>query len=271
MGHPQIDTRRPHGLHAGAGRDRHRIFDRGWRLSATVRSLHRVGPSARGLLRQRADCRQLHGRLPRYLAVNRVERRVKPILEVAARLGLRDEDLILFGNDVAKVELGALRRPRARTDAPHLVLVSAITPTPAGRGQDHDQYRPRRRALPSRTFGLPGIARALARPLPRHEGRCDRRRRRAPGAGDPDQPSFHGRLSRHHECTQPSRRARGQPSSLRRCAAPRSASDPLATGSGHERSRTSKRHGRAGRRRRAARDRLRHHRGLRGDGDALSR
>jgi formate--tetrahydrofolate ligase len=52
-------------------------------------------------------------------------------LEAAAgRLGLRAEDLVAYGDDKAKVRRGADPRPGGR-----LVMVSAITPTPAGEGK----------------------------------------------------------------------------------------------------------------------------------------
>ncbi|KAB2960926.1 MAG: formate--tetrahydrofolate ligase, partial [Thermoanaerobaculia bacterium] len=58
---------------------------------------------------------------------------IRPILEVARDLGLRDSDLIPYGYDKAKVRLGA----RAASGRPtgRLVLVSAITPTKAGEGK----------------------------------------------------------------------------------------------------------------------------------------
>jgi formate--tetrahydrofolate ligase len=60
--------------------------------------------------------------------------RPRPIAEIAARLGLRAERLHPYGNDVAKIDLSALEDPpRARPG--RLVLVSAITPTPAGEGK----------------------------------------------------------------------------------------------------------------------------------------
>ena len=61
--------------------------------------------------------------------------RPRPIAEVAATLGLRPEDLSPYGYDIAKVALPVLERPRARNAAPRLILVSAITPTPAGEGK----------------------------------------------------------------------------------------------------------------------------------------
>ena len=54
---------------------------------------------------------------------------------MAAQLGLAAGDLQPYGRDVAKVDLAALERPRRRTAAPRLILVSAMTPTPAGEGK----------------------------------------------------------------------------------------------------------------------------------------
>ena len=59
----------------------------------------------------------------------------RPITEVAEDLGLSADDLHLYGRDKAKVELAVLERPRARPGEGRLVLVSAITPTPAGEGK----------------------------------------------------------------------------------------------------------------------------------------
>jgi len=59
----------------------------------------------------------------------------RPIGEIAARLGLAGADLHHYGRDVVKVDLSALARARARKAPPRLVLVSAITPTPAGEGK----------------------------------------------------------------------------------------------------------------------------------------
>jgi formate--tetrahydrofolate ligase len=57
---------------------------------------------------------------------------LRPILEVAERLGLRKEQVIPWGRHRAKVELAALEGRPARG---RLVLVSAITPTPPGEGK----------------------------------------------------------------------------------------------------------------------------------------
>ncbi len=59
---------------------------------------------------------------------------MKPIQQVAEALGLTVEDLILFGHYKAKIPLEVLQRPQER-DPGRLVLVTAITPTPAGEGK----------------------------------------------------------------------------------------------------------------------------------------
>jgi formate--tetrahydrofolate ligase len=60
--------------------------------------------------------------------------KLKPIGEIAARLGIPDEALIPHGKHIAKVDHAFIRsvqdRPRGK-----LVLVTAITPTPAGEGK----------------------------------------------------------------------------------------------------------------------------------------
>ena len=57
---------------------------------------------------------------------------LRPIREIASSLGIADEHLVPYGYDRAKVRLEALDsgRPKGK-----LVLVTAITPTPAGEGK----------------------------------------------------------------------------------------------------------------------------------------
>ena len=57
----------------------------------------------------------------------------RPIAEIAERLGIAPEHRIPYGNDKAKIELAALDNSPRRPG--RLVLVSAITPTPAGEGK----------------------------------------------------------------------------------------------------------------------------------------
>ena len=58
--------------------------------------------------------------------------KLRPIRDVASELGLSDDELELYGKYKAKVSLRALRQ---RTPKGRLVLVTGITPTPAGEGK----------------------------------------------------------------------------------------------------------------------------------------
>src|SRR2546428_3150054 len=60
--------------------------------------------------------------------------RMRPIVDVAADLGLGADDLLLRGEHVAKVRLGAVERaPKGRQGK--LVLVTGTTPTRPGEGK----------------------------------------------------------------------------------------------------------------------------------------
>jgi formate--tetrahydrofolate ligase len=60
--------------------------------------------------------------------------RLRPIEEIARAAGIHPDDFIPYGRDKAKVSINAIARAEGRREAP-LVLVSAITPTPAGEGK----------------------------------------------------------------------------------------------------------------------------------------
>lgn len=64
----------------------------------------------------------------------KAEPALKPILDIAASIGLAEEDLECYGRFKAKVRLEAIHRFQRRPDA-SLILVSAMTPTPAGEGK----------------------------------------------------------------------------------------------------------------------------------------
>ena len=57
-----------------------------------------------------------------------------PIEEIAAKLGITDDDLEHYGKDKAKISLDLYRRLEDKPTG-KLVLVTAITPTPAGEGK----------------------------------------------------------------------------------------------------------------------------------------
>ncbi|MFW5649704.1 MAG: formate--tetrahydrofolate ligase [Candidatus Alkaliphilus sp. MAG34] len=62
------------------------------------------------------------------------EAKLLPIIEVAKKLGIGEDKLELFGNYKAKVSLDVLESLKDKPDG-KLVLVTAITPTPAGEGK----------------------------------------------------------------------------------------------------------------------------------------
>jgi formate--tetrahydrofolate ligase len=59
----------------------------------------------------------------------------RPILEVAHELGLRDDEIELYGPTKAKVGLDAIRRLETLNPRGRYVVVTAITPTPLGEGK----------------------------------------------------------------------------------------------------------------------------------------
>jgi formate--tetrahydrofolate ligase len=61
--------------------------------------------------------------------------RLRPILQVARDLGLRDDEVELYGPWKAKVRLEAIERLEAERPRGRYVLVTAITPTPLGEGK----------------------------------------------------------------------------------------------------------------------------------------
>ena len=57
-----------------------------------------------------------------------------PITEVAAKLGIDEEDIELYGRYKAKLSMDLIKRVQDKPDG-KLILVTAITPTPAGEGK----------------------------------------------------------------------------------------------------------------------------------------
>jgi formate--tetrahydrofolate ligase len=60
--------------------------------------------------------------------------RKKPIQEIGAKLGIPNEHLVPFGHDKAKISADFIKSCASRKDG-HLILVTAINPTPAGEGK----------------------------------------------------------------------------------------------------------------------------------------
>lgn len=59
--------------------------------------------------------------------------KLQPIRDIAAKVGIPDDDLILYGKYKAKLPLSLIDRERVKQSK--LILVSAISPTPAGEGK----------------------------------------------------------------------------------------------------------------------------------------
>ena len=160
--------------------------------------------------------------------------RLKPIAEIAAKIGAPESAWRPYGRSIAKLEYDFLRSLADRPDG-KLILVSAINPTPAGEGKT------------TTTIGLGDAlnrigrktdhlsARAFAWALLRHEGRRNGRRVRPSRADGRDQPSFHRRLSRNNLGAQSPRGNDRQSHVLGQCARLRSAPRRLAARHRHER------------------------------------
>ena len=58
----------------------------------------------------------------------------KPIQEIAAKIGISNEHLLPYGHDKAKVSEAFIKSLSNEKDG-HLILVTAINPTPAGEGK----------------------------------------------------------------------------------------------------------------------------------------
>ena len=59
---------------------------------------------------------------------------LKPIVEIAERIGLTFDDLELYGKYKAKIDYQTIEKVKQNKDG-RLILVTAINPTPAGEGK----------------------------------------------------------------------------------------------------------------------------------------
>ncbi|MEC9069936.1 MAG: formate--tetrahydrofolate ligase, partial [SAR324 cluster bacterium] len=80
---------------------------------------------------------------------------MKPIVEIAPQLGISDDDLEQFGKYKAKIENNVWESVKDRPDG-KLILVTAVTPTPAGEGKTCTSI-----GL-AQAFGQLGVKHALA-------------------------------------------------------------------------------------------------------------
>jgi len=66
--------------------------------------------------------------------IEHIDKNMKPIVEIASSIGLTEDDLECYGRYKAKIRLDSIRRFERRPNSA-LILVSAMTPTPAGEGK----------------------------------------------------------------------------------------------------------------------------------------
>ena len=197
---------------------------------------------------------------------------LEPIDEIGERLGLEPEEIEPYGRYKSKISLAALER-LAGPSRRQARLRHRDDADQGRRGQDddlgradrgHGLHRPQPGPLPARAVGGPGV---------RDEGR-GRRRRVRPGRPDGGpEPSLHRRHPRDRRRQQPARRDPRRLDPARQPAPHRRAAGDLEASRRHERPGAAA--GDAGARRRRqrlpARDRLRHHRRVGGDGDPRGR
>src|ERR1700682_1136777 len=126
----------------------------------------------------------------------------RPILDIAReRLGIAPEDLDPYGHYKAKLSMDFVKSLQGKPNG-KLILVSAITPTPAGEGKT------------TTTVGLTDALNSIGK-----KAMLCLRGRLCPGDSDGGhQPPLHRRLPRHHLGEQSARGAARQPHLLGQCA-----------------------------------------------------
>ena len=193
---------------------------------------------------------------------------MQPITEIAAKAGILEEELELYGRYKAKIDYMALarapqgqaRRQDHRRHRHH--------PDAARRGQDghrrgplrvHERHRHQHHARPARAVPRAGL---------RHQGRRGRRRLLAAHPHGGPQPPLHRRHPRRGHRQQPAGRHDRQPPHARQRARHRPADHLVAARRRPERPRHARDRQRPRRppQRPPAPDRLRHHRRLRSHG-----
>jgi len=106
----------------------------------------------------------------------------RPIIELAKeKLGIAAENLEPYGHYKAKVSMDYVKSLKDKKNG-KLILVTAITPTPAGEGKTTTTVGLTDALNHIGKKGDAVLARAFARALLRHEGRRRRRRLCASGA-----------------------------------------------------------------------------------------
>ena len=159
-----------------------------------------------------------------------------PIGEIAAKLGVSDDAVEPYGKHIAKISLEFVKQVADRPDG-RLILVTAITPTPAGEGKTTTTV--------GFSDGLNRIGKkAISCTREPSLGPCFGMKGGAAGGGyaqvvPMENINLHRRFPRHRHGPQPARRADRQPHLLGQRARPRSAAHLLAARGRHERPRVA--------------------------------
>src|SRR5204863_96129 len=121
---PRSPRRAAAGVRSPAGPRGHRAADDGKGPSRVRRATRRHALAGRG-------CVTTTAKVPTDIAIAQAAK-LRPVAEIAAELGLGDDEVELYGRYKAKIRLQALAR---RPPQGRLVLVTGINPTPAGEGK----------------------------------------------------------------------------------------------------------------------------------------
>ena len=125
-----------------------------------------------------------------------------PIQEVGRQVGLEEADLELYGPYKAKISLEVLHRLEDKPDG-RLVLVTAMTPTPAGEGKTTNTIGLTQALWRMGKKAILAIPRAFAGTKLRLERRGGGRRLLPGAAYGGHQPPLHRRHPRGDHCPQP--------------------------------------------------------------------
>ena len=118
----------------------------------------------------------------------------KQITEIAEAAGIDEKYLEQYGKYKAKVDYSLLRDKKDEPDG-KLILVTAITPTPAGEGKTTTSVGLADGLRKIRQKRHRSSQRAVFGPCIRHKGRSCRRRTCASSSNGRYKPSFYGGLS----------------------------------------------------------------------------
>lgn len=132
----------------------------------------------------------------------------KKITEIAKLAGVDEKYLEQYGNYKAKVDYALLKDRKDKQDG-KLILVTAITPTPAGEGKTTTSVGLTDGTAQNRKERYSSSERAVPRAGIRHKGRSRRRRIRADSSDGRYKPAFYRGFPRHRSRQQSAGRHAG--------------------------------------------------------------